>query len=89
MTVSERPNPEELLQRVQEEKNKENRGKLKIYLGAAPGVGKTHEMLHDALEESVKGLDVIVGIAESHKRKEIETSKQFCKKSGLDGQQIV
>ncbi len=68
-----RPNPEKLLLRVQEEERKQLRGKLKIYLGAAPGVGKTHEMLHDALEERKKGLDVVVGVAESHGRQEIKS----------------
>lgn len=66
-----RRNPEKLLHRAQEEERKEKRGKLKIYLGAAPGVGKTHEMLQDALEELDKGLDVVVGIVESHGRTEI------------------
>lgn len=70
--TKQRPNPETLLHRVQEEARKERRGKLKIYLGAAPGVGKTYEMLHDALEERANGLDVVVGIAESHGRREIE-----------------
>lgn len=69
---AQRPNPEKLLQRVQVEERKEKRGKLKIYLGAAPGVGKTHEMLHDAQEERAKGLDVVIGVVESHGRKEIE-----------------
>ncbi len=68
-----RPNPEKLLQRVQAEELKKRRGKLKIYLGAAPGVGKTHEMLHDALEEREKKLDVVIGVVESHGRKEIES----------------
>src|SRR5579871_5926678 len=67
-----RPNPEKLLKHVQEAERKEKRGKLKIYLGAAPGVGKTHEMLHDALDELKKGLDVVVGVVESHGRVEIE-----------------
>lgn len=67
-----RPDPEKLLQQVQAEERKEKRGKLKIYLGAAPGVGKTHEMLEDALEEHAKGLDLVVGIVESHGRIEIE-----------------
>jgi two-component system sensor histidine kinase KdpD len=73
-----RPNPEELLQRVQAEEQKITRGKLKIYLGAAPGVGKTYEMLHDALEEREKGLDVVIGIVESHGRVEInKLAKNF------------
>ncbi|KTD09097.1 osmosensitive K+ channel His-kinase sensor [Legionella gratiana] len=67
-----RPNPNALLQRVLEEEQQQQRGKLKIYLGAAPGVGKTHSMLHEALEEQTKGLDIVVGIVESHGRIEIE-----------------
>ena len=70
--VNPRPSPEQLLQRAEEEERQEKSGKLKIYLGAAPGVGKTHEMLHDALEKRAHGLDVIVGIAESHGRQDIE-----------------
>ena len=68
-----RLNPEKLLQRAQAEALKEKHGKLKIYLGAAPGVGKTYEMLHDALAEQAKGLDVVVGVVESHGRGEIES----------------
>ena len=67
-----RPNPEQLLERIQQEEHQENRGKLKIYLGSAPGVGKTHEMLHDALEKRSQGLDVVLGVAESHGREDIE-----------------
>lgn len=67
-----RPNPEKLLERAQEEERQERRGKLKIYLGAAPGVGKTHTMLEDAIEKHEKGLDVVVGLVEAHGRKEIE-----------------
>ncbi|MDR3443480.1 MAG: sensor histidine kinase KdpD [Legionella sp.] len=67
-----RPNPEQLLKRVKDEEQQENRGKLKIYLGAAPGVGKTHEMLHDALEKRNQGFDVVLGIAETHGREDIE-----------------
>jgi two-component system sensor histidine kinase KdpD len=67
-----RQTPEQLLQRVQEEERNAKRGKLKIYLGAAPGVGKTYEMLHDALEKRAKELDVVVGVVESHGREDIE-----------------
>jgi len=66
-----RPNPEALLERVQEEERQEQRGKLKIYLGAAPGVGKTYAMLQDALAKRTQGLDVVVGVVESHGRNEI------------------
>lgn len=67
-----RPDPNALLQQVIEEEQQKQRGKLKIYLGAAPGVGKTHSMLHEAMEEQAKGLDIVVGIVESHGRIEIE-----------------
>ncbi|KTD01024.1 DUF4118 domain-containing protein [Fluoribacter gormanii] len=67
-----RPDPNALLQQVIEEEQQKQRGKLKIYLGAAPGVGKTYSMLHEAMGEQAKGLDVVVGIVESHGRIEIE-----------------
>lgn len=67
-----RPDPNALLQQVIEEEQQKQRGKLKIYLGAAPGVGKTYSMLHEAMGEQAKGLDIIVGIVESHGRVEIE-----------------
>ncbi|MHB1947515.1 MAG: ATP-binding protein [Gammaproteobacteria bacterium] len=67
-----RPNPEKLLQHAKEEEQEQQRGKLKIYLGAAPGVGKTYTMLQDAQAKRAQGLDVVVGVVESHGRKEIE-----------------
>lgn len=70
---NQRLNPEQLLKRVEEEERKEGRGKLKIYLGASPGVGKTYTMLHDAIEKRAKDFDVIVGVAESHGRVDIES----------------
>lgn len=69
----ERPTPESMLARAQEEEREEQRGKLKIYLGAAPGVGKTYSMLQDAQARRAQGLDVVVGVVESHGRKEIES----------------
>lgn len=71
-TKNKRSNPEEILKRVQEEEFQQRRGKLRIYLGAAPGVGKTYAMLQDALTKREQGLDVVVGIAESHGREPIE-----------------
>ncbi len=67
-----RPNPEVMLERAKEEELQQY-GKLKIYLGAAPGVGKTHRMLEDALARRSQGLDVVAGVVESHGRKEIES----------------
>lgn len=65
-----RSDPESLLKQIQEEDNG-RQGKLKIYLGAAPGVGKTTEMLQDAALSRDKNLDVVVGIVESHGREEV------------------
>lgn len=70
--TAERPDPEKLLKRIKEEERQAKRGKLKIYLGAAPGVGKTYSMLNDALSKLAQGLDVVAGVVETHKRKEIE-----------------
>jgi two-component system sensor histidine kinase KdpD len=51
---------------------KEGRGQLKIYLGAAPGVGKTYAMLIAARAEKAAGRDVVVGLVETHRRQETE-----------------
>lgn len=50
-------------------KSKE-RGRLTVYLGAAPGVGKTYRMLQDAARHQAEGLDVVIGVAETHGRSE-------------------
>lgn len=70
--MGERLNPDEFLKRSEAEALSASRGKLKIYLGAAPGVGKTYTMLHDALEKRAQDLDVVVGVVESHGRQDIE-----------------
>jgi two-component system sensor histidine kinase KdpD len=49
---------------------REARGRLTIYLGAAPGVGKTYRMLQEAARRKADGLDVVVGVAETHGRSE-------------------
>jgi two-component system sensor histidine kinase KdpD len=63
-----RPSPEALLAEAQ----RESRGRLKIFLGAAPGVGKTYEMLSAAQARRRDGTDVVVGLVETHGRKETE-----------------
>jgi two-component system, OmpR family, sensor histidine kinase KdpD len=63
-----RPSPEALLQQAA----MESRGRLKVFLGAAPGVGKTFEMLTTAQAKHREGLDVVVGVVETHGRKETE-----------------
>jgi len=63
-----RPSPEALLDTAE----KEGRGRLKIFLGAAPGVGKTYEMLQSAQAKRREGVDVVVGVVETHGRRETE-----------------
>jgi two-component system, OmpR family, sensor histidine kinase KdpD len=63
-----RPSPEALLAEAQ----RESRGRLKIFLGAAPGVGKTYEMLSAAQARARDGTDVVIGVVETHGRKETE-----------------
>jgi two-component system sensor histidine kinase KdpD len=68
-----RLSPEKFLKQAQEEERHQLQGKLKIYLGAAPGVGKTYAMIQEALTQRAHGVDVVVGIIESHGRHEIES----------------
>ncbi len=63
-----RPSPEALLQ----EAGREGRGRFKIFLGAAPGVGKTYEMLSAGRSQRLEGVDVVVGVAETHGRVETQ-----------------
>ncbi len=70
--MAERPNPEEILSQVQKEERAELSGKLKVFLGAAPGVGKTFSMLEAARLKQEEGLDVVVGVVETHGREETQ-----------------
>ena len=63
-----RPSPDALLDAARQE----SRGRLKIFLGAAPGVGKTYEMLLSAQAKRREGVDLVVGIVETHGRRETE-----------------
>ena len=65
-----RPDPDELLDKLQRDEEKRQRGKLKIFFGASAGVGKTYAMLQAAKRRSDEGVDVLVGIAETHGRGE-------------------
>ncbi len=67
-----RPNPDELLARLKEEEARAARGKLKIFFGASAGVGKTYSMLSAARQLAPQGIDVVIGIVETHGRKETE-----------------
>jgi len=65
-----RPSPEALLETARREH--EQSGRLKIFVGAAPGVGKTYEMLQNAHAKMKVGVDVVVGVVETHGRAETE-----------------
>ena len=72
-----RPSPEALLEAARREERRI--GKLRIFVGAAPGVGKTYEMLQQAQARKKDGYDVVIGVVETHGRKETEALL-----SGLD-----
>ncbi len=61
-----RPSPESLLKMVEETE----RAKLRVYIGAAAGVGKTYQMLEDAHQLREQGIDVVIGVIETHGRAE-------------------
>src|SRR6185295_15352435 len=65
-----RPSPEALLEAARREERRS--GRLKIFVGAAPGVGKTYEMLQQARARKRDGYDVVIGVVETHGRKETE-----------------
>jgi len=65
-----RPDPEALLAIAR----REGRGRLKVFLGAAPGVGKTYEMLAEARRRRAGGADVLIGIVETHGRAETQAA---------------
>lgn len=75
--ADDRPSPDALLESARQEA----RGRLKIFLGAAPGVGKTYEMLMSGRARRAEGTDVVIGIVETHGRPETEAL--------LDGLEIV
>src|SRR5215203_5663835 len=63
-----RPTADALLARIKEQ----DRARLRIYVGAAPGVGKTFEMLQEAHALRARGLDVVVGYVETYGRRDTE-----------------
>ena len=63
-----RPSPEALLRSA----TREGRGRLKVFLGAAPGVGKTYEMMREGAERQREGADVVIAVVETHGRADTE-----------------
>jgi two-component system, OmpR family, sensor histidine kinase KdpD len=66
--TADRPSPDALLAEV----GRDHRGRLKIFLGAAPGVGKTYAMLEAAQDRRREGLDIVTGVVETHGRRDTE-----------------
>src|SRR6195256_6038518 len=69
-TSEQRPSPEALLEAARREESQT--GRLKIFVGAAPGVGKTYAMLENARAKLKAGVDVVVGAVETHGRQETQ-----------------
>src|SRR5438105_15338591 len=67
-----RPDPDEILAHMKREEAAAGRGKLKIFFGMSPGVGKTYAMLQAARQKQAEGCEVVIGIVETHGRKETE-----------------
>ena len=65
-----RPSPDALLEEARREDR--SRGRLKVFIGAAPGVGKTYEMLMSARARLAEGADIVVGLVETHGRAETQ-----------------
>ena len=68
----ERPDPDQLLSQVAAEEAEAKRGKLKIFFGASAGVGKTYAMLGEARQQLLGGVDIVIGVVETHGRIETE-----------------
>jgi len=73
MTTPDRPDPDTLLAAVQRDEARAHRGRLKIFIGASAGVGKTYSMLEAARGAQATGADIVVGYVEPHGRRETET----------------
>src|SRR5579871_2108298 len=67
---AERPDPDKLLAKLkaEEARTQSTRGRLRIYLGAAPGAGKTYAMLNEGQRRKERGTDVVIGYVETYER---------------------
>ena len=70
--ASQRPDPDKLLEKVQRDAARAGTGRLKIFFGACAGVGKTYAMLTEAREVLAEGVDVVIGVVETHRRADTE-----------------
>jgi two-component system, OmpR family, sensor histidine kinase KdpD len=69
IAVDQRPSPESLLARLKQAE----RVRLRVYIGAAPGVGKTYQMLEDAHQLKRQGVDIVAAVIEAHGREETQS----------------
>ena len=76
MAEHNRPNPDALLSSIQREEAAKKRGRLKVFLGMSPGVGKTYAMLEAARRELAARRDLVIGYVETHGRKETDALTQ-------------
>src|SRR6476619_4235559 len=72
MAAETQKNADVMLAAIQREESQRNRGRLKVFLGMCPGVGKTYAMLEAAQRELKAGRDVVIGYVETHGRKETD-----------------
>jgi two-component system, OmpR family, sensor histidine kinase KdpD len=87
MNQDDRPNPDALLKAIKKEEAQAARGKLRVFLGMAAGVGKTYAMLKAAQDRLKEGVNVIAGVVETHGRTETEallTGLQIIPKKEID-----
>src|SRR5688500_2959393 len=68
--MARRPDPDVLLRQLQAAEQRRRRGRLKIFVGASPGVGKTFTMLEASGAKRAEGLVIVVGVVETHGRDE-------------------
>ncbi len=67
-----RPDPDQLLDKMRREAERGREGQLKLFFGAAPGVGKTYAMLEAARQKKSEGVEIVAGLVETHGRAETE-----------------
>ncbi|KHD87051.1 MAG: hypothetical protein OM95_16455 [Bdellovibrio sp. ArHS] len=67
-----RPNPDRLLAGIKKEEGEKVRGHFRVFFGMCPGVGKTYAMLKAGVEQVQQGVDLVIGVVETHGRKETE-----------------
>src|SRR5262245_23261473 len=72
MNIDTRPDPEQLLKQIEEQEHRARRGRLKVFLGYASGVGKSSKMLKEARRRRERGEDVVVAAMQPKSSPEVE-----------------